>query len=445
MNEVFGEENFVGTMVWQRSKKSDVKLLSITHEYILVYARDKASVVAGGTWRRKKPGVDGVFEHYESLRLELKNDHDAISAAMRKWYSSLTPSEPRRAHAHYMWSDDRGLYFASDFAGPDDGRKSRPRYDIFHPVTGKPCKKPSTGWRWDEETTLEAMAEVPPRIHFGPDETTIPNRKTYLKEIDSEPFASVFYKDGRGATRELEQILGSNLMDFPKSVDVLQDIVALATDEDSIVLDFFAGSCPLAQAVLQLNREDQGKRKFLVVQLPEPTDDIQYPTIAEIGKTRIRHVIRRLQNEGQSLNFNSDATGEDLGYKVFKLASPNIQHWVHEEDRDPEAYSEKLALFNDPLIADWKPENVIWEAALREGFSLNTRFVSRALANGNKVYDVTDPDTEQKFMICLDDKIFADLSKHCELKPEDLFICRDLALDDSAAANLALQCRLKTI
>ena len=82
---------------------------------------------------------------------------------------------------------------------------------------------------------------------------------------------------------------------------------------------------------------------------------------------------------------------------------------------------------------------------MREGFGLNTRFALRELANGNKVYDVTDPDTSQKFMICLDEQVRADLVKHCELTLADLFVCRDVALDDSAAANLALQCRLKTI
>ena len=114
-------------------------------------------------------------------------------------------------------------------------------------------------------------------------------------------------------------------------------------------------------------------------------------------------------------------------------------------DRDPESYAQELALFNDPLISGWQPENVIWEVALREGFGLKTRFAVRGLANGNKVYDIHDPDTDQKFIICLDDQIRADFSKHCELTPETLLICRDVALDDSAAANLALQCRLKTI
>jgi adenine-specific DNA-methyltransferase len=255
----------------------------------------------------------------------------------------------------------------------------------------------------------------------------------------------VFYRDGRGATRELEQILGSNLMDFPKSVDVLRDFVALVADEDSVVLDFFAGSCPLAQAVLELNRLDHGNRNFIVVQLPERTGDGQYPTIAEIGKARIRHIIEKLRREEQDLAFESGGASEDLGFKVFKLAPPNIQRWAASEERDVEAYAQKLAMFNDPLIAGWKPENVIWEVAVREGFSLNTHYTARELSNGNNVYDVTDADTGQKFTICLDEKILSDISKSCELGAEDLFVCRDVALDDSAAANLALQCRLKTI
>jgi adenine-specific DNA-methyltransferase len=181
------------------------------------------------------------------------------------------------------------------------------------------------------------------------------------------------------------------------------------------------------------------------VQLPEPTEDKRYPTIAEIGKARIRNVIHRLESDGTSLGFSGDSSVEDLGFKVFKLAEPNIQQWPIDEDSDPESYTQKLSLFNDPIIPGWKPENVIWEVALREGFSLNTRFTAKDLANGNKVHEVTDPDTGQRFLICLDDQIRADFAKHCELAPDSLLICRDVALDDSAAANLALQCRLKTI
>jgi adenine-specific DNA-methyltransferase len=191
---------------------------------------------------------------------------------------------------------------------------------------------------------------------------------------------------------------------------------------------------------------DGGNRSFLLVQLPERIEKGDYKTIADVAAERIRRVIAKLAAAGQTnLDLAERQVPEDLGFKVFKLDKPNIQQWPRDDDRDPEAYAQKLALFSDPLVAGWKAANVIWEVALREGFSLNTRFASRDIANGNKVYDVTDPDSGQKFMICLDDKILADLSKHCELKPDDLFVCRDVALDDSSAANLALQCRLKTI
>ena len=104
-------------------------------------------------------------------------------------------------------------------------------------------------------------------------------------------------------------------------------------------------------------------------------------------------------------------------------------------DRDPETYAQDLTLFNDPLVLDWKAENVIWEVALREGFGLNTRFTHRELANGNRVYDVTDPDSGQKFIACLDDQVRADFTKHCEVTPDSLLICRDIALDDSAGCK----------
>jgi adenine-specific DNA-methyltransferase len=179
---------------------------------------------------------------------------------------------------------------------------------------------------------------------------------------------------------------------------------------------------------------------------PLPKPESKLKKLTDVGKQRIRAVIKKFtEDAGSRLDLAPPQKPEDLGFKVFKLAQPNIHQWSPDEERDPEAYGQKLALFNDPLVAGWKPENVIWEVALREGFGLNTHFVSREVANGNKLYDVTDLDTGQKCMICLDDKILADLSKRCELKSEDLFVCRDVALDDSAAANLALQCRLKTI
>jgi adenine-specific DNA-methyltransferase len=250
---------------------------------------------------------------------------------------------------------------------------------------------------------------------------------------------------------ELEKLIGSGLMDFPKNTDVMKEFVQLVTDADSLVLDFFAGSCTTAQAVLELNREDGGNRRFIMVQLPEPTDNKKYPTIAEIGKERIRRVIATLKEaDKDKLPLETPAapgspTPEDLGFKVFKLAASNYLPWVGVEERTPEAYLRQMGMFTDPLVPHWKPVNVLWEVALKEGYGLGARIEKLDAGQGNTVYRVTDPDKDQSFRLCLDDEIKPGLTAALKLGADDLFICRDRALDDTAAANLALQCRLKTI
>ncbi|WP_028917738.1 site-specific DNA-methyltransferase [Pseudoxanthomonas sp. J35] len=270
MREVFGATNEVATIVWEKGKKGDSKLVSVTHEYIVAFARNKALLKERKVrWRRKKPGVDAVLEHYESLRKKHGDDHTSIRKEMMAWYRALPKGDPRKGHKHYNWSDKRGLYFAADFAGPDDGRENRPRYPILHPVTQQPCAMPSTGWRWEEDTTKAALAEDPPRIHFGKDHTTIPNRKSYLFEIDEEPMMSVFYKDGRAATLEVEAILGAGAFPFPKDSEVIADLVGMVVEPGDLVLDSFGGSGTTAHAVLRLNQYLKEPVRFILVELDD--------------------------------------------------------------------------------------------------------------------------------------------------------------------------------
>ena len=270
MREIFGSANEVATIVWQKGKKGDSKLISVAHEYIVVFARSKATLKKLNIrWRRKKPGVESVLEYYDELRQKLGEDHTAIRSAMMEWYRSLKDEDPRKAHKHYNWSDKRGLYFAADFAGPDDGRENRPRYNIIHPETQQPCAIPSTGWRWEEKTTQDALAQDPPRIHFGKNHTTIPNRKSYLAEIDEEPMPSVFYKDGRAATLEVESILGAGEFQFPKDSEVIADLIGMVAKPGDIVLDSFAGSGTTAHAVLRLNQHLKDPLKFILVEMDE--------------------------------------------------------------------------------------------------------------------------------------------------------------------------------
>jgi adenine-specific DNA-methyltransferase len=311
---------------------------------------------------------------------------------------------------------------------------------------------PKRQWWWGKERTTLALKNNE-LVFTGDGDNISVSYKQYLRDETGEargakPFSVIDGIYTQQGTADLAELFGESVIQFPKPVALVKKLINMGSnsDEGHIILDFFAGSGTTAQAVLELNREDGGNRKFVLVQLPEPTGNTKYPAITDIGKERIRGVIQRLTKDAQkALDLKDRQQSEDVSFKVFKLAKPNIQQWPHDAERDPDAYEQKLALFNDPLVAGWKPESVIWEVVLREGFGLNTHFESRNLPNGNKVYDVTDPDTGQKFTICLDDKILSDVSKNCEFRPDDLFVCRDVALDDSAAANLALQCRLKTI
>jgi adenine-specific DNA-methyltransferase len=432
MDELFGEENFVGQIVWQRSKKGDAKLIATVHEYVLCYVRNKDAVLASGIWRRKKEGVDGVLAQYESFKAQFGGDHGRIREAMLNWYRALDDSDPRKAHRHYNWSDDRGLYFAADFAGPDDGRPNRPRHDILHPVTGKPCKKPSTGWRWDEAKTRWALEQMPPRIHFGPDETTIPNRKSYLEEIDSEPFSSVFYRDGRSATLEVERLIGAGWFPFPKNTEVLADFVELTTDPHDIVLDFFAGSGSTGHAVWKLNVAHRSERRFILVQLPEPTEKERFRTIADITKERLRRAAAELAAE------HTDFDG-DLGFRVFKLDSSNIRPW----EPDPEDIEHTLESSVEHLKAGRTGQDVLYELLLKLGLDLAVPIETREIA-GKALHSVG----AGTLLVCLADGVARDEAEalalgiaawHGELAPEgdSHAVFRDSAFaDDVAKTNL---------
>ena len=408
MNEAFGEENFIAQMIWKSRQYPDARAstgISTDHEYILVYARSDAFRFRGAERDETK------FEN---------PDDDPRGLWMSRSILGLATAD-QRPNLHY------------EFADPSTGNRFRPPAD--------------TGWRYSKQRMQELIDDK--RILFPPSPGGRPREKKFREDMTGDfiGFPSiiqdVFTAQG---TAEIREIFGFQAIDFPKPSVLVQRIVEQTTSGDDIVVDIFGGSGTTAHAVLAQNRMDGGNRSFLLVQLPEPIDKGDYKTIADVAAERIRRVIAKLATAGQkNLDLAERQMPEDLGFKVFKLDKPNIQQWPRDDDRDPEAYAQKLALFSDPLIAGWKPENVIWEVALREGFSLNARFATRDLANGNKVYDVTDPDTGQKFSICLDDKVHSDISKNCELKSDDLFVCRDVALDDSAAANLALQCRLKTI
>jgi adenine-specific DNA-methyltransferase len=217
--------------------------------------------------------------------------------------------------------------------------------------------------------------------------------------------------------------------------------IATSDEEPDIILDFFAGSSTTAQAVLELNREDGGNRRFAMVQIPEKVDATEFSTIADIGTERIRRVIAQMQaaDEGK-LDLRPD---EDLGFKVFKLAPSTFREW--ERPADAEALEAQLSYFDAGLKDGADRTHALYEVLLKEGYSLNARIEDLELET-NRVYRICQPaDADRCFYLCLDDALVDETLDALPLDDQTVFICQDAALDDSQKVNLALGCILKTL
>jgi adenine-specific DNA-methyltransferase len=425
MNEVFGEENFVAQAVWQKvySPRMDAKGFSSDHDYIVIYCRSGEFAPSRLAFEQKLKQFTGVDERTgkryrpRSLRKEGKNSRRSD-----------------RPHLFYPLIAPDGSELLPIRSDGSEGcwRWSRSKYDSAVKDGLIEWVETERGWQVYVKQFYDESATKPPSTVWSHTEVG----------------------HNHEAVDELRRIFGEPIFENPKPTRLIKRMLQIATEaeEDNIVLDFFAGSSTTAHAMLEFNREDDGDRSFIMVQLPEPTPEDSparqagYESIADIGKERIRRVIAQMQQEREGqLPLETRETPEDLGFKVFKLAPSNYQLWRGVGEDTPDAYAEQMALFADPLVDGWTAENVIYEVALKEGYGLNCRIETAPAVPGNTIYRVTDPDKEQSFTICLDNAIGLEDLSALNLEKDDLLICRDVALDDEAAANLALQCRLKTI
>lgn len=260
-DEIFGEENFISTLVWAAGRKNDSKYISISHEYILCYAKSLSYLKENKiVWKERKQGIDDIYKELAKLKKQFGTDYETMSAALKDWYKTLPANHPARNHSHYNSIDENGIYFPSDISWPGGGG---PKYEVLHPVTRKPVRVPNRGWVYP---TKERMDEVIAQnlVHFGKDETSVPCKKTYLANNEASTPYSVFYKDGRAATKRLRDLLGKTAFQNPKDVDIISSLISWTSQKNSIILDFFAGSGTTGQAVLELNKEDGGNRHFIL-------------------------------------------------------------------------------------------------------------------------------------------------------------------------------------
>ena len=316
-DEVFGEHNFISSLIWAAGRKNDSKYISVSHEYMLCYVKNISILNERKTiWRERKQGIDDIYLAHKRIIKEWKDDYKGATTALKQWYKGLPDTHPAKNHSHYSCIDERGVYFPSDISWPGGGG---PKYEVLHPVTHKPVKVPNRGWVFPTPARMEEMISLG-LVHFGDDENSVPCKKTYLKDGEYETPYSVFYRDGRASTKRLRGLMDAMVFQNPKDETIIQNLIEFTlSNNDALILDFFSGSATTAHAVMQLNAEDGGNRRYIMVQLPEETEagseayKAGYKNICEIGKERIRRAGRKIKEEA-----GEKAATLDTGFRVFK-------------------------------------------------------------------------------------------------------------------------------
>lgn len=389
---VFGESNFISTIIWQKihSTKNDAKYFSENHEYAVIYAKSIGDIKIN-----LLPRTDEMNSRY-------KNPDN----------------------------DPRGPWQSGDLVA--SGERSNGHFIVTSPVTGKNFDVPQgKHWVYSQENLLKLVADN--QIWFGADGNAFPRKKRFLKDVQDGRTPSTLWLaeevgHNQSATREVKILFDDEkLFDFPKPVAYIEQFLRVASEENCTILDFFSGSATTAHAVMQLNAEDGGTRKFIMVQLPEETDEKSeaykagYKTICEIGKERIRRAAKKIAEENPDSKF-------DGGFRVLKCDTSNMKDVYY----SPSDFDRNLLdLMADNIKEDRTPEDLLFQVMLDLGVELSSK-IEETIIGGKKVFDVADG-----FLIaCFDKDVNDETIKAIAQKQPYYFVMRDSSLaNDSVATN----------
>lgn len=389
LNEIFGEENFVATLVWDRNRKNDAKLFSVGHEYMLVYARDRSLLREMGLkLREPKEGISEASEYFTSLRAKFSDDWQQVQTAWRSFFSDLADDDPRKKLGRFTKVGPRGPFRDDgDISWPGGGG---PKYEVLHPVTRKPCKVPAGGWVYPTKEKFWAAYDAG-RVVFGPDETTLPRQIRYLFESEGQVMPSVFYSYAQTATMNFVELMGERVFENPKNWNDIARLIRYFTSNDDIILDCFAGSGTTGHATILQNAIDLSNRRYILVQLPEVlSQENKEHTVAvnflrRLGRPRnIAEITKeRLRRSADKVRVEHPNSGRDFGFRVFKLALSNIRAW--DPDRDNLATTLEGSV--EHLKSDRTEQDVLYELLLKLGLDLCVPIETRVLA-GKGVHSV---------------------------------------------------------
>ncbi len=463
-DESFGEENYVGTIIWKNATDNNPTQIAIEHEYIVCYAKRKD--IAESVWKTKVSAIKDLLVNVGLSLAEEYKEPDELQCAYTEWYRAnkwqLWPLD------RYKYIDHEGIYTGSQSVH-NPGRDGY-RYDIIHPITGKPCVQPLMGYRFPESTMTSLIEEG--KILFGEDHNKIVELKVYAKDYE-EKLSSIFELDGRLGSYDLKNLFGAKpVFSNPKPVQLLQRLLSFITTESDIVLDFFSGSASMAEAIMKLNAIDKMNRQYICVQLPENLDrnyevseqkakaiiknsielleQIGKPHfLTEIGKERIRRAGAQIieeqsaknatMMEGQltlddTLGLGNQHPEVDIGFRVFRLDTSNLETW----DGTPIA-NEQIQILYDRMNSmvqrvksDRTDLDMVFEIMLKLGVPL-TYSVNQIAINNKTAYTVGD---DCLLLICLaTDVAPEDVEAMAEYAPAKVIISRDSFANDTAMAN----------
>jgi adenine-specific DNA-methyltransferase len=393
MDEIYGEENFVANVIWEKkySPQNDAKWLSDNHDHVLVYAKNKE------IWR------PNLLPRTEEQNNRYKNKDN----------------------------DSRGNWKSSDLSV----KTYSANYD--YPITtpsGRIVNPPkSRCWRTSKEKFDELVKDN--RIWFGEDGNATPSIKRFLSEVQSGmvPLTIWTYQEvghNQDAAKEIRELFdGSAYFDTPKPTKLLKRMIHLASSDDDIILDFFAGSGTTAHAVMALNQEDGGNRKYILVQLPEATDEKSeaykagYTKISDITKERIKRAMKKLEYKE--------------GFKSFRLDNSNFQVFKEVKKRPDMSYEEiekmlKMSMFHENILTQGAKElDIVYEVGLKNGFTLSAK-VDEVKTDNYSFITLTEE--ERVFYFSFDKKIEGDIVH--DVPKDAKLICYEKALTTNVKLNL---------
>lgn len=392
-DEVFGTSNFLATFVWQKKygPANDAKGVSATHEYILLYGKNSDV-----------------------------------------WMPGLLPRSDEQLKAYKNPDNDpRGVWRASDLSARTYSASCD--YIITGPTGLKFSPPPSRSWIVNKESYQNLLADN--RITFGSDGTGRPMQKKFVTEVKGGITPETWLPRERGgdnkiARYELKDIFPENLFDTPKPSKLVSYLITISgVEKDAIILDFFSGSATTAHAVMQLNAEDGGHRKFIMVQLPEKTDEKSeaykagYKNICEIGKERIRRAGAKIKEE-----VGFAAQNLDTGFRVLKCDTSNMKDVYY----NPAEYEVNMfSRLEDNIKEDRTPEDLLFQVMLDLGVLLSSKIEETTIA-GKKVFNVED----NYLIACFDSDVSEETIKAIAKQKPYYFVMRDSSMaSDSVATN----------